>query len=342
MTLRRTLLAATALAGMLAGPARPQQPAADPGPNAINTGGINGAYHSAFCPQIPPVLAAADFRTYACARSAGSAENIARVLVQPKNVSFVQFDVLARHLAQNPNDTAKVAIIRDDLACEGLWMVTRNPTASFGDIQGRARRLKFILPPSGSGSSASFDFLRSIDPDGLGRARDENVERVASALDVVNRIANSPPTESEVGFFVQFADPDNAVIKRIVEAGLTVVPVVSRAILRAAVGEVRVYEAQTFDLAAGGFLGIGGRGIKVTTACTKVVLVTGAPAAFEGRDDQEDARDRALALANASRAKLLPTSGGLAAMLRGATRLSQAAVDGITDTADRARRAVVE
>ena len=50
-------------------------------------------------------------------------------------------------------------------------MVTKNKDlVTFGDVAARADELNFILPPQGSGSASTFDYLRQIDPDGLGRA----------------------------------------------------------------------------------------------------------------------------------------------------------------------------
>ena len=309
-----------------------------PGPKAINTGGPQGAYHGTFCPPLPPVLANAYFQGYACTPSAGTVENIQRVLAQPANIGFAQLDVFAREAAARPAEFERLTVIRSDIACEGLWMVTRNPDLDFGRVLGLARRIQFVLPAQASGSTASFNYLRSIDPDGLGRVPDANITHVRDATEVINRIANS--TSGEVGFFVQFADPRNTNIQLMVQNNLRIIPVISREILRARVGEQAVYQPQTFQLSQGGAFGIGGRAVTATTACTPVALFTGSTAAFSDRNGQDDAREMIQRLQQVNRAAMMPQDNAIQAILRNATRLSQAAVDQTVAGVEAARRAV--
>lgn len=307
-------------------------------PRAINTGGQAGAYHSTFCPPLPGVLANAYFHGYQCTPSAGTIENISRVLARPTNIGFAQLDVFAREAASRPSEFTRLSVVRSDIACEGLWLITKNPDLDFGRILGLARRIQFVLPAQDSGSTASFNYLRSIDPEGLGRALDSNVTHVATATDVIRQIASS--TRGEVGFFVQFADPRNANIKLMVETGVRVIPVISREILRARVGDQSVYQPQTFTLSGGGLFGIGGRAVTATTACTPVAIFTGAPEAFNSQNGQDDARDMIQRLQTIPSANLMPADNALQAILRGATRLSQTAVDQAIAGVENARRAV--
>lgn len=308
------------------------------GPKAINTGGTAGAYHGTFCPPLPPVLSNAYFQGYTCTPSAGTVENITRVLAQPTNIGFAQLDVFAREAAARPAEFQRLQIVRSDIACEGLWMISRNPDLDFGRILGLSRRIQFVLPAAASGSTASFNYLRSIDLEGLGRVPDSNITHVATATDVIRRVANS--TQGEVGFFVQFADPRNANIRLMVESGVRVIPVISREILRARVGDTPVYSAQTFTLAGGNLFGIGGRAVSATTACTPVALFTGAPGAFSDRNGQDDAREMIQRLQTIPAAQLMPQDNAIQSILRGATRLSQSAVDQAVAGVDAARRAV--
>ena len=307
-------------------------------PKAINTGGPAGAYHSTFCPPIPGVLANAYFQGYACTPSAGTVQNIQRVLQQPTNIGFAQLDVFAREASQRPAEFERLSLIRTDIACEGLWMVTKNPDIDFGRVLGLARRIQWVLPPQGSGSTASFNYLRSIDPDGLGRVPDTNITYMNDATSVLNRIADS--TNGEVGFFVQFADPRNANIKLIAERGLRVIPVISREILRANVNGTQVYQAQTFQLTQGGMFGIGGRAQTATTACTPVAVFTGSPAAFPERNGQDDARELISRVQAVPRNSLMPQDNAMQAILNSATRLSQSAVDNAIAGVEAARRSV--
>jgi hypothetical protein len=309
-----------------------------PGAKAINTGGAAGAYHTTFCPPIPGVLSNAYFQGYTCTTSAGTVQNIDRVLAQPTNLGFVQFDVFAREAARRPADFERLAVIRTDVACETLFMITRNPDLDFGRVLGLSRRIQFVLPAAASGSTATFNYLRSLDADGLGRVPDTNITHVADATAVINRIANS--TQGEVGFFVQFADYRNANIRLMAESGVRVIPVISREILRARVGDNPVYQAQTVQLTQGGMFGLGGRAQTVTSACTQVALITGSPAAFADRNGQDDARELVERVRQVPREALLPQDNAVAAILRGATRLSQAALDQAVAGVDAAKRAV--
>jgi hypothetical protein len=332
--MKRFLLASVfALAAVTGAQAQTQ-----PGAKAINTGGAAGAYHSTFCPPIPPVLSNAYFQGYTCTTSAGTVQNIDRVLAQPTNLGFVQFDVFAREAARRPADFERLAVIRTDIACETLFMITRNPDLDFGRVLGLSRRIQFVLPAAASGSTATFNYLRSIDAEGLGRVPDTNITHVADATAVINRIASS--TQGEVGFFVQFADYRNANIRLMAESGVRVIPVISREILRARVGDNPVYQAQTAQLTQGGMFGLGGRAQTVTSACTQVGLITGSPAAYSDRNGQDDAREMVERIRQVPREALLPQDNAVAAILRGATRLSQAALDQAVAGVEAAKRAV--
>jgi hypothetical protein len=332
--MKNLLLASVfALASVTGAQAQPQ-----PSAKAINTGGSAGAYHSTFCPPLPSVLANAYFQGYSCTPSAGTVENISRVLTNPTNLGFAQLDVYAREAAARPAEFERLQLVRSDVACEGLWLVTNNPDLDFGRILGLSRRIQFVLPAQASGSTASFNYLRSIDPEGLGRVPDTNITHVRDATEVINRIAAS--TQGEVGFFVQFADPRNSNIRLMVEKNLRVIPVISREILRARVGDQNVYNAQTFNLTEGSLFGIGGRAVKATTACTPVSLFTGSPSAFGDRNAQDDAREMIQRLQMLNRSEMLPRDSAMQAILQGATRLSQAAVDQAVAGVESVRKAV--
>lgn len=334
MTLKRVLLGSLLALGVTA--VAQAQPA--PSARAINTGGPSGAYHSQFCPPLPGVLANSYFQGYTCTPSAGTVENIQRVLRQPTNIGFAQLDVFAREAAQRAAEFERLQVVRTDIACESLIMITRNPDLDFGRVLGLSRRIQFVLPAQASGSTASFNYLRSIDPEGLGRVPDNHIHHVRDATEVIRRIANS--TNGEVGFFVQFADPRNANIRLLAESGVRVIPVISREILRARVGEQEVYRAQTATLSEGRMFGIGGRATQVTTACTPVAVFTGAPQAFADRNAQDDARDMITRLREVNADALLPQDTTMRALLRSATRMSQAAVEQAMQQVDAARRAV--
>lgn len=304
------------------------------GPKAINTGSTAGAYHSTFCPPLPNVLANAYFQGYTCTPSAGTLDNISRVLAQPTNIGFAQLDVYAREASTRADDFKKLSVIRTDIACEGLWMVTKNPDLDYGKILGLARRIKFVLPDPKSGSSASFNYMRSLDPEGLGRVSDNNILHVKDAAAVINYVASS--AMGEVGFFVQFADPRNANIKLMVEKDLRIIPVLSRELLQAKVDGQDVYQAQTFNLTESGWIS---KGKTATTSCTPVAMFTGSPDAFTDRNAKDDAKDMIERVRQIPSDAMLPKDDVVAAILKKANRLSQVALEKTLEAVEAARKA---
>jgi len=332
--MRRLLTAlsiATPLLLPLAGPAQAQK--------AINTGGAQGSYHTAFCPPIAAALQTAYFTGYACTTSRGTVENIERTLAQPAMVGFAQLDVFALEAARRPQDFARLTLIRQDIACEGLWMVTRNAELeTFGEVLGLARRIPFLLPPQGSGAAASFAFLQQNDPDGLGRVPASNIRHLPDATAMINAVADS--ADGAVGFFVQFADPTNANIRLMVEKNLRIIPVVSREILRTRVADQLVYEVRAFSLSGGGIFA---RARELTTACTPVAVFTGTPEAVAATGNAgvaTDQRELIERVRSVPAQRLLPQEDRLARLISGARRLSQQAAEEMANAAEAAKRAV--
>ncbi|MDZ4843810.1 MAG: hypothetical protein SH859_16930 [Hyphomicrobium aestuarii] len=311
--------------------------AADAGsPKAINTGGEKGAYNSLFCPPIPGVLAEAYFQGYACTPSKGTLDNIARVLATPSQIGFAQLDVFAREQMARPEEFKKLALIRRDIACEGLWMVTRNERLTgYGDVLGFARRIPFVLPPEGSGAAASFAFLQAADPEGLGKVPKANIKNVADATAVINEVANS--SAGAVGFFVQFADPENANIKLINDKKLTIIPVASREILRMRIGDEPVYQVQSFALKSAGLIS---KGKEVATACTPVAIFTGAPDALPEGNARVDHKDMIEKVKTIPAEKLLPQETRIAALIKGARKLTDQAVEQINIGVEKAKQSI--
>jgi hypothetical protein len=300
---------------------------------AIHTGSQGGAYNSTFCPPLPSVLDKAFFSGYRCQPSGGTIDNIAKVVANPSDAGFVQLDVLALQMQEKPDLAKQISIIRSDIACEGMWMVTKNPTLkSYGDVLGYARRIPFILPGAGSGSAASFKYLQSIDPDGLGRAT--NIKYVNDTATVINTVAAG--SDNSVGFFVQFADPENANIKLMQEKGLSVVPVVSREITKSKVKDQDLYQVQSFNLKSGGLFASGEDKV---TACTPVAVITGNPENGKTPNDKDNQKDLIEAVAKVPASALLPTESRIAKLLSGARRVTGSALNEMLAAADKAKEA---
>lgn len=322
--MRMMLLTSTALLALTAG-AHAQK--------AIYTGGEKGAYNTTFCPPLPTILNQSMFAGYQCTPSGGTLENIAQVLSKPSNVGFVQLDVLARELASKAELNKQLVVIRKDIACEGLWMVTKNPKlVNYGDVLGFARRIQFVLPQTNSGSAASFAYLQSIDPDGIGRAK--NIKNVNDATTVINTVAAAG--DNSVGFFVQFADPENANIKLMMEKGLNIIPVVSREIANAKIGDENLYNVQSFSLKSAGIFVSGEDKV---TACTPVAVVTGNPDSAKDANARDDQKDLIKAIRDVPTAQLLPQDTRLSKLMGSMKKLSGAAINEMVALADKAKKA---
>jgi hypothetical protein len=298
---------------------------------AIYTGGAKGAYNATFCPPLVPALGSAQFPGYKCTacvqgEPCGSVANIERCMAEPTAICFSQLDVYARTVAEKPEVGEKTTIVKQ-LACEGIWMVTKNPRMkNFGDVLGLARRLPFVIAEGGS--TSTFEYMQSIDPDGLGRAR--NVDHAKDATAVINAVAGS---SDSVGMFVQFADPENANIKLMAEKQLTVIPVVSRELVRAKAGGHDVYQVQEFSLVAGYFAGK-----TATTACTPIVIITGSPKVFTDKNDVDDQNDLIKVISQMSDEDLLPKEGRIASIIKKTKRISGKALDELNGAVEAAKK----
>jgi hypothetical protein len=303
---------------------------------SINTGGEKGAYHTLFCPPLPAALSNEYFQSYKCTPSKGTLENIDRVLKNPTSLGFVQLDIYANEASKRQEEFKKLTVIRSDIACEGLWMVTKNPAlTNYGHILALSRRITFVLPAQASGSAATFAFLQMNDRDGLGRVPEANIHYAADATAVLNKVASS--TNGAVGFFVQFADPDNANIRLIVEKGLTVIPVASRQILHLKLNDRNIYQLQTFTLKPGGLFV---RAMEAITVCTPVAVIAETPEAFSNERDKDDQRDLIETVREVPAEKLLPQESRVAQLIRDTKTASERVIEEMSALVERTRQTI--
>jgi hypothetical protein len=295
----------------------------------IHTGGARGAYYNDFCPPLANELNKAKFN-YKCTLSLGSNENIERVKENPEDIGFSQFDVFALS-AVRQYPAQPFHVIRNDIARECLFMVTRNKDLSnFGDVAARAGELNFILPPQGSGSASTFDYLRQIDPDGLGRAVDVTYTQ---STDIALKKALGSD-EKAVALFVQFPDPNNDRFKLIAKEKGLFIPVIDRNILRQQIDGQKIYFAQETDVSNGKFWK---KGAKVTTACTPMVIFTGNPQLMNSGDQQLDQKDMINTVNDIPSSKLLPKQGFFKKYWSKTRSLSASAVEKMMDASEKAR-----
>jgi hypothetical protein len=250
MRFRSTALITTAAIALAAAPVSAAE---------INTGGESGAYHSTFCPALVNQLNQIG-KPSDCVTSAGTGENLRRVARNPRELGYGQLDVFALDADRYGGEDA-FEIVRSDDVRECVFAVTRNRSyTNFGEIAVNADRLRFILPPQASGSAKTFDYLRKIDPEGLGRARN-----IINATDTDEALRMTLADEDAVTFFVQFPDPENERFRTISQLNGHIVPVVDSIILRQQVGGQTVYYAKETPISQVKWLNLGRR---VVTVCT--------------------------------------------------------------------------
>lgn len=317
----RLVLAAAGLAGMAAsGPAHAA---------AIHTAGETGAYHQDFCPQLSKALKKSKF-DYQCTTSEGSSDNIERVTRNPKDIGFAQFDIYA--LQNSGAADAPLTTLRSDLGRECLFVVTKNKEfQGLDSLPKVADTLRLVLPPEKSGSAGTYEYLKKVDPNGLGRIRNvSHAKTIDAALEEVIE-----GDENIATLFVQFPDPANPRFKLVTKTGAKsgahFVPVISRDILRQELGGEKVYYAQETEIAAPTLTQ---KSANVITACTPLVLFTGAPEAVEkapngqtpdkAKAEQTDLIKTVKAL---DREELTPKQGFLSGVWRRTKELSADAVE---------------
>jgi len=311
-----------ALAAALAGLALPAAA------SQINTGREGGPYHASFCPVLKGHLKLAQF-DYACTPSSGTRENIERVLANPRQLAYGQLDVFVQESRRLKGESA-LTIVRQDDVRECVFAVTRNKdVTNYGELSGFAGRLRFILPPADSGSASTFQFLRSLDADGLGRAK--SVTNAASTEEAIREALSADDT---VSLFVQFADPDSERFALVRKLGGHVVPVVDRTILRQEVDGKKIYFAQETQVEAAEWIR---SGRKVVTACTPLVLFTGRPEQVSGEQARKDHADLIRTIGALTSASLLPEESLYQRLLKRTKELSGTSTEKVLELTDQAR-----
>jgi hypothetical protein len=304
MRFRSTALITTAAIALAAAPVSAAE---------INTGGESGAYHSTFCPALVNQLNQIG-KPSDCVTSAGTGENLRRVARNPRELGYGQLDVFALDADRYGGEDA-FEIVRSDDVRECVFAVTRNRSyTNFGEIAVNADRLRFILPPQASGSAKTFDYLRKIDPEGLGRARN-----IINATDTDEALRMTLADEDAVTFFVQFPDPENERFRTISQLNGHIVPVVDSIILRQQVGGQTVYYAKETPISQVKWLNLGRR---VVTVCTPLILFTGASDRITGTEQRAEHRQLVLNIRAMRREELIPRESPVARILERTRQLS--------------------
>jgi hypothetical protein len=293
----------------------------------IHTGGESGAYHRNFCPPLAKALIDAG-NPHVCAPSSGSFDNMRRIAVEPRDFGFAQRDVMTLERTKFDDGRAFQTVRVDDVR-ECLFAVARNPELkTFGDIAARAEELRFILPPETSGSTGTFRYLQSIDMD-LAHA-----SSVRHAGDVDEAIRLALAADDTVAVFVQFPDPDNPRFQLINRLGGHFIPVIDRNILAARIDDRAVYFAQATEVTDARWTK---KGKKVVTACTPLVVFTGAEDRITDPDVSAVHKKAVELLRTLPGETIRPNKGFLAGILKRTRELSATAVGKLIDVSDAAR-----
>jgi hypothetical protein len=294
----------------------------------INTGSGLGFYQTAVCPRLAAELAKSKL-DYACTISADGRENIARVAKNPREIGFAPLDLLAIEAPQHAGAKAFQRIRTGDTR-ECLFAVSRNPNLKlYGDLVVNAGRLRFVLPPKASASAATFGFIQKNDPDGLGKAA-----TVLNAADVREVITLSLSAEDTVGIVVAPPDPGADEFKRIASLGGAIIPFLDRAILRLQVDGEKVYFAEETEVTQARWTR---QATKVVTACTPVVLFTGAAERVSDPRQRQDHADMVATVKALKSEQLLPQQGAFRRLIKRSRELSASGVERMLGYSEQAR-----
>jgi hypothetical protein len=294
----------------------------------INTGEAGGAYHASFCPALAAQLQLAQF-DYRCATSSGTRENMDRVLADPRQLGYGQLDAFVLESRERKADNAFTLVRQDDVR-ECLFAITRNKEiTNWGELSAYAPKLRFILPPPNSGSASTFQFLRGIDADGLGRAAS-----MTNALSTEDAIKEALSADDTVTLLVQFADPDSERFELVRKLGGHIVPVIDRTILRQEVASKKIYFAQETQVENARWIA---SGKKVVTACTPLVVFTGTPDRVAGEQARKDQEDLIRTVAALKPDSLLPQETLFQHLLKRSKELSAISTQKALDATEQAR-----
>lgn len=296
---------------------------------SIFTGGKTGAYYSVLCPALVDGLRNEGF-TPTCQDTTGSLDNITKLLADPTAVAFVQGDAFANWAAANPADAKKIVIIRNDLASEGVYFVSKN-VKTFGDVVRIITRVKIVLPPKTSGAAQTFENLKAVLPQVFSKVDASQITYADSAAAAVDlALAN----DNTIALFVQLPDPTNPLFKTIIDKKGNFIPLVARALLEQKVNGQNVYALETRPVAPAGIVK---SAVEVTTIATPITIITQStdniPEAGNARVNHDDLIKTIKTLA---KEKLLPKAGPTASLFNRAFTATKAAGSALVDETEKA------
>lgn len=292
----------------------------------INTGDPIGAYHADFCPLLAARLRLAQF-DYGCTASSGTRESMARVIADPQQLGFGHLDVFA--LESRRTSAGAFTLVRQDDVRVCLYAATRSKQVSnWGELSAHAGSLRFFLPAL-SDSAATFEFLRTIDGEGLGRAK--SVTYVASAEEAIRQALSA---DDAVSLLVELPDPGSTPFELVRSQGGHLVPVIDRSILRQAINDRKIYFAQEVEIEPAGWIR---SARKLVTACTPVVVFTGHPERIADESARRDHEDLIRTAGAIKSDALLPQASFLGLALKRTKELSASGTERVLELTEEAQ-----
>jgi len=296
---------------------------------SVFTGGKAGAYFSVLCPALVEGLRNEGF-TPTCQETAGTLDNITKLLADPTAVAFVQGDAYANWAAANPADAKKIVIIRNDLASEGVYFVSKNQK-TFGDVVRIITRVKIVLPPQASGAARTWENLKQVLPQVFTKVDATQVIYADSAEKAVDlALAN----DNTIALFVQLPDPANPLFKTIIDKKGNFIPLVARALLNQQVNGQNVYTLETRPVSPAGLVK---SATEVTTIATPITIITQST---DNIPDSGNARvnhdDLIKTIQTLPKAKLLPKSGPTTSLFNRAFSATKDAANSMVDQTEKA------
>lgn len=296
---------------------------------SVYTGGKSGAYFSVLCPGLVDGLRNEGF-TPTCQETAGSLDNINKVLADPTSVGFVQGDVFANWAATHAADAAKIVAIRSDLASESVYFVSKN-VKSFGDLVRFVTRVKFVLPPQTSGAAQTWENLKAVLPQVFSKVDASQVTYAASTDAAVNAALAQDNT---IALFVQLPDPTNPIFKSVIDKKGNFIPIVARALLNQQVAGQSVYTLETRPVTKAGLVK---SALEVTTIATPIVIITQPASAIpEGGNARTNHEDLIKVIKSLPKEKLLPKSGPTVSLFNRAYSATKDAANSLAGETEKA------
>lgn len=312
---RSILLAATAVACMIGGQI------ASAGETVLMTGGSKGDYYLVFGPPVRALLSKA-WVDAPIVESDGTPASMDRLLTSQDSYALGQGNVVA-DLMRDPKyaghiKTLPAASIGSEVVVAVMDDATyQRSQGSWAAVAAHARQVRFVTSSAASGPGRTFQELQTLDPNGLGKAAAGSVTFEPNMDIALNDVSEG---KANVALMVQFPNPSNPRFKFISDRKLHVVPVISGAMR----GLKMPDGTSAFTLCSGAEVG---GGVTVTTACSPIVLLTGAA---------NDNPDLDKVFHSVTEDDFKPQESSFARLWKGLRRQGSAAWDTATSAADAA------